>query len=273
MKGSRLFILALLLLIAGLVLYIAPWQGPAKSTNAAPATADKLGLVIPETNVTASTPSAAPAPSVSPTPPNPVTPVAERLASKQLEKWRTIARGTYLPLVDSWSVTLSKGAMALLDLKEAEVALVNLELASLMERLKAAELAKAYTLVERDGSEKIVVAPFDRRPLLDTFRKAVASKLGENVADFCTEEMFFDPTMSVGGREVRIYIEPGDDGNETLVISRGVHHRNTTGDPKWEGDAAPPLVARAGNRKSFDPRFGHLISAATTLPRKTAPPK
>jgi len=168
---------------------------------------------------------------------------------------------------------LSKGAIALLDLKEAEVALLNQELASLMERLKAAELAKAYTLVERDGSEKIVVAPFDRRPLLDTFRKAVESKLGENVADFCTEEMLFDSTMCVGGFEVRIYTERGGDGGETLVISRGVHRRGTSGDPKWEGDAAPPLVSKTGNLKTFDTRFGHLISAATTLPRKTAPPK
>ena len=85
--------------------------------------------------------------------------------------------------------------------------------------------------------------------------------------------MLYDQTLALGNGGVRLHLETGEDGRDMMVFSRGIRRRNLTGDPKWEGAAAPPLVTRMPAQKDFGVRYRHLGTAAKTLPRKTDPGK
>jgi hypothetical protein len=199
-------------------------------------------------------------------------PAPQRLVKENPEQWRSIGKGTSLSLVSPKSLALSEGAILLLDLNPTEVKAVNEQLAQLVERVREVEKKNAYVRVGADGSEEIVVPPFDRGPLLKKFRETVEKDLGKNVADFCAEQMLYDLSLALGNAEVRIYIEPKNETNpaDMLVISRGVHRRNTSGNPKWDGEAAPPLVTKTIAGKDFGIRYRHLFYMANKglLPRK-----
>ena len=97
----------------------------------------------------------------------------------------------------------------------------------------------------------------------------MAGHLSQNVADFCAEQMLYDQTLALGNGEVRFHLETDENGRNMKVFSRGIPRRNPTGDPKWEGAAAPPVVTRMPAQKDFGIRYRHLATAAKTLPRKT----
>ena len=200
-------------------------------------------------------------------------PAEKRPTVEKPEQWKTIAKGAYLQLVYPESLTFNQGVIALLDLTPSEAKELNMDLESFIDRLRAAEKKHAYVLAGSDGSEQIVVEPFDRGPLIRKFRETVAGHLSQNVADFCTEQMLYDQSLAPGNGEVRLYLETDENGRNLMVISRGVHRRNPTGNPKWEGDAAPPVVSRMPAQKDFGIRYRHLGTAAKTLPRKTEPGK
>lgn len=193
-----------------------------------------------------------------------------RSAVERPEQWQTIAKGTSLTLVNPGSLAVSEGVIQLLDLNPTEFKGLNEDLSQFVERVREAEKKKAYVLVGSDGSEQIVVPPFDRGPLIQQFREKVERELGKNVADFCAQQMLYDSALAVGNAEVRVYIEPGEQGRDMLVISRGVHRRNSSGNPKWEGEAAPPLVTKTIAGKDFGIRYRHLhyMAQKGLLPRK-----
>ena len=200
-------------------------------------------------------------------------PVQERTTVENPKQWRTIAKGAYLELVYPQSLTLNRGVIALLDLTPSEAKELNMDLESFIDRVRAAEKKHAYVLAGSDGSEQIVVEPFDRGPLIRKFRETVAAHLSQNVADFCAEQMLYDQALALGNGEVRLHLETDENGRDLMVISRSVHRRNPTGDPKREGDAAPPMVTRMPAQKDFGIRYRHLATAVKTLPRKTEPGK
>jgi hypothetical protein len=195
-----------------------------------------------------------------------------RSVTETPERWRTIAKGTALPLVSPLSLALGEGVIGLLELNPTEVKGLNEDLAAFVELLRAAEKRNAYVQVGSDGSEELVVTSFDRGPLIKQFRKAVEQRLGKNVADFCAEQMLYDRCLALGNAEVRIFIEPkgGVRGHDMLVVSRGVQRRNPSEKFKWEGDAAPPLTSKTIAGKDFGIRYRHLFYLANKgkLPRK-----
>jgi hypothetical protein len=192
-------------------------------------------------------------------------PLEKRATVEKPEQWRTIAKGASLQLLHPESLTLNRGVIALLDLTPSEGKELNMDLESLIDRLRAAERKHAYVLLGSDGSEQIVVESFDRRPLIRKFRETVAGHLSQNVADFCAEQMLNDRTLALGNGEVRLHLEADENGRDMMVVSRG----NPAGDPTREGDAAPPLATRMPAQKDFGIRYRHLGTAAKTLPRKT----
>ena len=196
----------------------------------------------------------------------------KRTVAETPERWRIIAKGTSLPVVNPESLALGQGVIELLELNPTEVKGLNEDLGELVERVRTAEKKSAYVRVGVDGSEEIVVPPFDRGPLIKKFREKVEQDLGNNVADFCAEQMLYDSSLALGDAEVRLYIEPKSEtnGRDKLVISRGVHRRNTSGNPKWEGEAAPPLVTKTIAGKDFGLRYRHLdwLAKKNLLPRK-----
>lgn len=189
-------------------------------------------------------------------------------------KGQSIAQRTRLQLLDSSSLSLSKGAIALLDLTPAQSKELNQELGGFIERLRAAELKNAYVFVKSDGSEEIVVSPFDRGPLLNDFRASVAAKVGENVADICAKQMPYDSTLAVENAEMRVYIEKGVDHQDTVVFERKVRRREVE-------DSMGPMPSMKPRAKTanfinkvpvdqgFNIRYRHLFDAENTLPRKT----
>jgi len=196
----------------------------------------------------------------------------KRTVAETPERWQIIAKGTSLPLVTPGSLALGQGVIELLELNPTEVKGLNEDLGELVERVRTAEKKSAYVRVGGDGSEEIVVPPFDRGPLIRKFRDKVEKDLGKNVATFCAEQMLYDSSLALGNAEVRLYIEPKSEtnGRDMLVISRGVHRRNPTGNPKWEGEAAPPLMTKTIAGKDFGLRYRHLFYMANKglLPRK-----
>lgn len=259
LDGKRKFILigvVLLMFVLGYLFWIK--QGTSESTGR------ERSSTKAATSVADQTASRAPAESAT---------WEKRTAEEKPEQWRTIAKGGYLQLVNPQSLTITRGVVALLDLTPSESKELNMDLESFIDRLRGAEKKHAYVLARSDGSEQIVVEPFDRGPLIRKFRETVAGHLSQNVADFCAEQMRYDATLALGNGEVRLHIETDENGRDLMVLSRGVHRRNSTGDPKWEGDAAPPVVTRLPAQKDFGIRYRHLGSAVKTLPRKTDPGK
>ncbi len=199
---------------------------------------------------------------------NPNRPVVEKP-----DKWRAITKGTYLPLVNRASLTLNQGIIDLLELTPTEWKEINGELETLIDNVRTVELEKAYVRVKSDGSEEIVVAPFDRKPMIDKFRATVASQLGNNVADFLAEQVLYDAPLALGNAEVSIGTEKWIDGKEKQVIHCTVRRKKPSDDPNLQGQAALLWTTTMVAEKDLGLRFRHLSTAATTLPRKEAAPK
>ena len=210
---------------------------------------------------------------------------------KRPERLRVLASHSAFQLIDTQSLELKEIVRDLLELTPEQAKTLQDSVSSLLDDVRAEELKNAYVRVKSDGSQEVVVTPFDRGPLLEKFRASLASTLGSDVADFCAGEALFDRTLAVGNKEVRIYTLRGltktetmmagsGDGDsarhfeqekdrERLMVSRGVHHRNSLHKPEWEGEAGPPSEGTLSNTGDYGLRYRHLQEAMARLPRKT----
>ena len=78
------------------------------------------------------------------------------------QRLRSIARETYLPLLDRDSLTVSRAAIALLGLNPSQVEDLNGLVKGFVKTLQAQEIAHASVVKTAQGGEEIIVAPFDR---------------------------------------------------------------------------------------------------------------
>ena len=195
--------------------------------------------------------------------------------TRERARWESIAKQTRLQMVSSSTLSLTPAVAALLELQPEETEVLNGELRSFIGRLKAAELEHAYVLVREDGSEQIVVAPFDRNPVIKTFRDAVAAKSGDNVANFLAEQMRYDSTLATEKAEIRFYMETDKEGVDRVAFERKVRNRDPT-DMGLKGISGRPipvptitLVTKKFATGDLDARYKAFFDAAPTLPRKT----
>lgn len=211
------------------------------------------------------------------------------LPMKRPERLRVLASHSAFQLIEPRSLELKEIVGDLLELTPEQTKGAQDAISALLDEVRAEELKNAYVRVKSDGSQEVVVAPFDRGPLLRKFRETLASTIGSDAADFCAREALYDSTLAVGNKEVRIYTQRGlakyeavipMEGNmasyaermkdrERLMISRGVHRRNSLHKPEWEGEAAPPSEGVLSNTADYGARYRHLQEAIARLPRKT----
>ena len=93
------------------------------------------------------------------------------------QRLRSIARETYLPLLnsDSHSITVSRAAIALLGLTPSQVEDLNGLVKDFVKTLQAQEIAHASVVSTAEGGEEIVIAPFDRFGLFPGFRSQITN--------------------------------------------------------------------------------------------------
>ena len=210
---------------------------------------------------------------------------------KRPERLRVLAAHSAFQLIQPQSLELKEVVRDLLELTPEQANVLQDGISTLLDDVRAEELKNAYVRVKSDGSQEVVVAPFDRGPLLRKFRETLAPTIGSDEADFCAREALYDSTLAVGNKEVRIYTLRGPSKTETmaamsgyeqsaqyaermkdrerLMISRGVYNRNSLHKPEWEGEAGPPFGGVLPSTTDYGPRYRHLQEAMARLPRKT----
>jgi hypothetical protein len=180
----------------------------------------------------------------------------------QVAKWEAVAREKNPPFVDSKSMALNDAVVALLEITPAETELLNAARGHFIDKLRTLEIENAHVLEKKDGSEVIVVSPFDRRPLLNEFRASVAAKLGNEIAKLCADMMQYDATLALENAEMRVHIEKHLRHGDEVVFKRQYRNRKNT----FIYIEHLPLDGEVGVRND------HLFSAKPGLPRKTEPP-
>jgi hypothetical protein len=189
-----------------------------------------------------------------------------------MESAKSIARNTRLNVVqaDSTGIRVNDAMATLLGLTSSQTQQLNEAVGTFITRLQAEELRYAYVTVNTDGSEEIVVPPFDRTKTIETLRAELSSHLSPQIAELVEERIRFDPTLAVGNREMRAYIETGNDGATREVFVRKVETGPTTFEGK-EFFSVQTLRSHALVRGEYRFRTRHLFTAIDQLPRKAAP--
>ena len=217
--------------------------------------------------------------------------VADYEPMKRPERLRVLAAHGAFQLLEPNSLELKEVARDLLELTPEQANMLQDGISTLLDDVRAGELKNAYVRVKSDGAQEVIVAPFDRGPLLRKFRETLATMIGSDEADFCAREALYDNTLAVGNKEVRIYslrgpskgdlmfakIGSGESAQyaermkdrERLMISRSMYRRNSVQKPEWNGEAGPPYEGVLSNNADYGPRYRHLQEAMARLPRKT----
>ena len=210
---------------------------------------------------------------------------------KRPERLRVLAAHGAFQLLEPNSLELKEVVRDLLELTPEQANMLHDGISTLLDDVRAEELKNAYVRVKSDGSQEVIVAPFDRGPLLRKFRETLATTIGSDEADFCAREALYDNTLAVGNKEVRIYSLRGPSkgdlmfaksgsgesaqyaermkDRERLMISRSMYRRNSVQKPEWNGEAGPPYEGVLSNTTDYGPRYRHLQEAMARLPRKT----
>ncbi len=189
-------------------------------------------------------------------------------------KLRSIARNTYLQLIDSESLAFNRAVIDLLDVNPSQVNELNVVLKDFISTLQSDELAHAYVAKTDDSGEVIVVSPFDRSKLIDNFRGRVAQILGNDAADFIAEQTAYDHSLAVGNSELRVSIEHGDDGLDRVSVEQYIRERfaldSETPVRIGQINFAPTsrTTTKTLLRKGVGQRFNKLFAAADTLQRR-----
>lgn len=211
---------------------------------------------------------------------------------KRPERLRVLAAHPTFQLIKPQSLELTEVVCDLLELTPDQTNLLRDGISTLLDDVRAEELKNAYVRVKSDGSQEVVVPPFDRGPLLGKFRETLASTIGSDEADFCAREALYDTTLAVRNTEVRIYTRRGPTQNETmaaknrpaslaqnlehmkdrerLMILRSSYWAKNSHKPEQEAVAGAPLDERVLSMTGdYGPRYRHLQEAMARLPRKT----
>lgn len=210
---------------------------------------------------------------------------------KRPERLRVLAAHPTFQLIKPQSLELTEVVCDLLELTPEQTNLLRDGISTLLDDVRAEELKNAYVRVKSDGSQEVVVPPFDRGPLLGKFREALASSIGSDEADFCAREAFHDTTLAVRNTEVRIYTRRGPSQIETmgaksdpeesaqylermkdrerLMILRSMYRAKNLHKPEQEAVAGPPYESVLSDTGDYGPRYRHLQEAMARLPRKT----
>lgn len=190
--------------------------------------------------------------------------------AKNLERWEAIARASRPSLLSGPTLSLRPAIISLLELTPSQVNDINSEIKSWMARLQAEEVKHGYVLVKKDGSEWVVVAPFDRGPLLTEFQTAVAARNGHEIGKFLSGQMQFDSNCAVENREMSVHIEKGSDGNELIVFRRETKSRDPRNGPgQYRPGEVGLWVDKYHPGEGYAVRYQHLLDAAGSLPRQT----
>lgn len=137
--------------------------------------------------------------------------------TSKLERWERIARGSRPALLSGKTLSLSGPIVSLLELTPDQAAEINSEITRLLVGLQAEEVKHAYVLVMSDGSEKIVVPPFDRQSLVMAFRSAVGATNGDDIAEFLSRQMPHDRNLVVENAEMSVHNEKDPTGTDLVV--------------------------------------------------------
>ena len=195
------------------------------------------------------------------------------------QRLRSIARETYLPLLDRDSLTISRAAIALLGLNPSQVEDLNGLVKGFVKTLQAQEIAHASVVNTAEGGEAIVIAPFDRFSLLPNFRSQITNKLGESIATFVVEQATYDHTLSMANAEMRLCIQREQDGLDHFVVRQSSLRRDAP-DPEKpfykHGIHFAPTYNSTTNSllgNGVGERFAPLFSAVDRLPRRPNAPQ
>lgn len=197
-----------------------------------------------------------------------------------LEKWKMIAKETGMSLVGPTSLRVSKSAVALMELSPDEERHLNEAITGFVARLQAEELSRAYISVDKNGNEQIVVPPFDRKPLIESLRTDLSSRIGDSVANFVDHLIPFDGAIAAGNWEIRTYIEtlkPSGPFNVDAMEFE-VFDRSVAVQPKIILGAESSKELRLSTKKAITQprtlnlRTAHLWGALDKMPRRLDPP-
>lgn len=198
---------------------------------------------------------------------------------------KAFAREKRLPVLDSETLGLDKSLIELLELTPTQVERINESLGRFLQSLRSEELAHAFVSVDPNGNEEIVVSAFDRSPLVKQLQTEISVKRTPDIADLLIGQLPYDSTVAVVDAEIRVAIETGDDGADRVCFTRRLRRADAV-------DEKTPIVSRGGifgdvgvrfsptnivTTKGLlgggiPPRLTHLLTAASSLPRRTTSP-
>jgi hypothetical protein len=168
-----------------------------------------------------------------------------------------------------------ESTIALLGLTPNQAHELNVSLAKFLQRLRAEEVKHAYVKVGTDGSEQIVVEPFERSDVIAALLVEVNDRLGSGITDFVKERLPYDFNLVVGNFEMRTYVEKYADGVEREVFATT---QFTKPQPVKIPDVSPrqwvlspsTIKVRVNSlmRDGHSSRTRHLWSAIDRLPRR-----
>ena len=199
-----------------------------------------------------------------------------RGGSEPLVKEKALAEKLHVQLVSSESgrLAVNESTIAVLGLSPNQAHELNVSLAKFFDQLRAEEVKHAYVKVGADGSEEIVVPPFDRKELIDALTTELNESLGPAITDFVNERLPYDWNLAAANPEMRAYIEKSNDGKDREVFE-------TTSRQKPQPIKVPgvsperwPSISTAKNRtvvplrETHYFRAQHLWTAMNQLPRR-----
>ena len=204
----------------------------------------------------------------------PLAPVPPNEGAIGPQRLQSIARHTYLNLLDSKTLTFNQAVLDLLDVNSSQIEELNGVLKRFLTSLQSEELAHAHVATTSDGGEEIVVGAFDRVKLISKLRDDIARILGKDAGDFVAGRTYYDTDLAVGNSELRLSIERGNDGFDRLVVDQHIRAPDALDSetPILRGEVTfAPTTHEVVKRllgKGVDPRFSHLFSAVDRLPRR-----
>lgn len=169
-----------------------------------------------------------------------------------------------IPLISFFSFHLTEEAEALMQLSPEEVREVNRAIEKFLRRLRAEEIAKAYVSIDPSGKEQIVVPPFDRKKMIESFRNELKTAAGASVEQFLGKQATFNPELVAGNWEMRAYVEqePSGEYKEVFVYTVEAPSRTIDG-VKLAPSSKRIIITSPG----IQVRIQHLIAAKYELPR------
>lgn len=185
-------------------------------------------------------------------------------SSESVAKWTLTIKEKEIPLISFYSLQLTEEAVALMELPPEQAREVNRAIEKFVRKLRAEEIAKAYVSIDASGKEQIVVPPFDRKKIIESFRNELRTVAGAGVEQFLGKQATFDRQLVAGNWEMRAYVEQQPSGENKEVFVYTVEAPAIT----YKGLTLAPsekviLTSSVGSLV----RMQHLFAAKNQLPR------